>query len=168
MSVQHSVLNVKALVCAFNQEKALVDAFSVIVKNLWESSYNLRFKLYCVPVTAASFPRHILAAAALECKCHICIFRSQHLSASSLSSEYSGPTSALISTYYLTPSDTTSVWWLVIINVVILVSRSMSSRWHYFSILQLTLDVHKCMSSEGSSRSFDYEWKNVPLSLFWV
>ena len=28
----NSVLNVKALVCAFNQEKALVGAFSVIVK----------------------------------------------------------------------------------------------------------------------------------------
>ena len=32
MYVQHSVLNVKALVGAFNQEKALVGAFSVIVK----------------------------------------------------------------------------------------------------------------------------------------
>ena len=32
MSVYHSVLNVKALVGAFNQEKALVGAFSVIVK----------------------------------------------------------------------------------------------------------------------------------------
>merc|ERR1711994_255922 len=30
--VQHSVLNVKALVGAFNQEKALIGAFSVIVK----------------------------------------------------------------------------------------------------------------------------------------
>ena len=30
--VQHSVLNVKALVGTFNQEKALVGAFSVIVK----------------------------------------------------------------------------------------------------------------------------------------
>ena len=30
--VSHSVLNVKALVGAFNQEKALVGAFSVIVK----------------------------------------------------------------------------------------------------------------------------------------
>ena len=33
MSVLHSVLNVKAVVAAFNQEKALVGAFSVI-KNL--------------------------------------------------------------------------------------------------------------------------------------
>ena len=32
MPVWHSVLNVKALVGAFNQEKALVGAFSVIVK----------------------------------------------------------------------------------------------------------------------------------------
>ena len=32
MSVQHSVLDVKVLVGAFNQEKALVGAFSVIVK----------------------------------------------------------------------------------------------------------------------------------------
>ena len=32
MSLQHSVLNVKALVGAFNQENALVGAFSVIVK----------------------------------------------------------------------------------------------------------------------------------------
>ena len=32
MPVKHSVLNVKALVGAFNQEKALVGAFSVIVK----------------------------------------------------------------------------------------------------------------------------------------
>ena len=30
--IQHSVLNVKALVGAFNQEKALVGAFSVIVQ----------------------------------------------------------------------------------------------------------------------------------------
>ena len=29
--VQHSVLNVKAVVASFNQEKALVEAFSVIV-----------------------------------------------------------------------------------------------------------------------------------------
>ena len=32
ISVQHSILNVKALDSTFNQEKALVDAFSVIVK----------------------------------------------------------------------------------------------------------------------------------------
>ena len=32
MPVYHSVLNVKALVGSFNQEKALVGAFSVIVK----------------------------------------------------------------------------------------------------------------------------------------
>ena len=32
MPVQHSVLNVKALVGAINQEKALVGAFSVIVQ----------------------------------------------------------------------------------------------------------------------------------------
>ena len=31
----NSVLNVKALVSAFNQEKALVGAFSVIVQNRW-------------------------------------------------------------------------------------------------------------------------------------
>ena len=30
--VQHSILNVKALDSTFNQERALVDAFSVIVK----------------------------------------------------------------------------------------------------------------------------------------
>ena len=34
MPILHSVLNVKALVGAFNQEKALVEAFSVIVKTL--------------------------------------------------------------------------------------------------------------------------------------
>ena len=33
MTVKHSFLNVKALVGAFNQEKALVGAFSVIVKS---------------------------------------------------------------------------------------------------------------------------------------
>ena len=32
MPVYHSVLNVKAVVGAFNQEKALVGAFSVIVQ----------------------------------------------------------------------------------------------------------------------------------------
>ena len=32
MPVQHSVINVKVLVGAFNQEKALVGAFSLIVK----------------------------------------------------------------------------------------------------------------------------------------
>ena len=42
MSVLHRVLNVKALVGAFNQEKALVGAFSVIM-NL---RVDLRFKLY--------------------------------------------------------------------------------------------------------------------------
>ena len=31
--VQHSVLNVKALVGAFNQEKALIRAFAMIVKS---------------------------------------------------------------------------------------------------------------------------------------
>ena len=36
MSVQHSVLNVKALVGTFNQEKALVGAFSVIVQPVVE------------------------------------------------------------------------------------------------------------------------------------
>ena len=36
--VQHSVLNVKAVVSAFNQEKALVGAFSVIT--------NLRMDLF--------------------------------------------------------------------------------------------------------------------------
>ena len=40
--VKHSILNVKALVGAFNQEKALVGAFSVIVKSsrtfVWSSS----------------------------------------------------------------------------------------------------------------------------------
>ena len=34
--VLHSVLNVKALVGAFNQEKALVGAFSVIVQPVME------------------------------------------------------------------------------------------------------------------------------------
>ena len=40
-----SVLNVKAVVAAFNQEKALVGAFSVIT-NL---RMDLRFKLYYLP-----------------------------------------------------------------------------------------------------------------------
>ena len=40
----NSVLNVKALVGAFNQEKALVGAFSVIVKSSCTSD-NLRLKL---------------------------------------------------------------------------------------------------------------------------
>ena len=43
----NSVLNVKAVVAAFNQEKALVGAFSVIT-NL---RIDLRFKLYCKDVT---------------------------------------------------------------------------------------------------------------------
>ena len=38
MPVKHSVLNVKAVVAAFNQEKALVGAFSVIT--------NLRMELF--------------------------------------------------------------------------------------------------------------------------
>ena len=42
--IYHSVLNVKALVGAFNQEKALVGALSVIVK-LHVIFSNLRFKL---------------------------------------------------------------------------------------------------------------------------
>ena len=46
MPVQHSVLNVKVLVGTFNQEKALVGAFSVIVK-LRVIFGNLRLKLYC-------------------------------------------------------------------------------------------------------------------------
>ena len=37
MPLQHSVLNVKALVGAFNLEKALVGAFSVIVKTECET-----------------------------------------------------------------------------------------------------------------------------------
>ena len=49
--VQHSVLNVKALVGAFNQEKALVGAFSVITK----LRMDLRLKLYntrsCTPTS---------------------------------------------------------------------------------------------------------------------
>ena len=36
-SVKHSVLNVKALVGAFNQEKALIGAFSMIVKTNCET-----------------------------------------------------------------------------------------------------------------------------------
>ena len=36
MPVKHSVLNVKALVGAFNQENALVRAFSVIVQPVVE------------------------------------------------------------------------------------------------------------------------------------
>ena len=36
MPVLHSVLNVKAVVAAFNQEKALVGAFSVIVQPVVE------------------------------------------------------------------------------------------------------------------------------------
>ena len=35
--VQHSVLNVKAVIATFNQEKALVGAFSVIVKTDFET-----------------------------------------------------------------------------------------------------------------------------------
>ena len=38
MPVKHSVLNVKAVIAAFNQEKALVGAFSVIT--------NLRMDLF--------------------------------------------------------------------------------------------------------------------------
>ena len=34
MPVEHSVLNVKVVVAAINQEKALVGAFSVIVKTV--------------------------------------------------------------------------------------------------------------------------------------
>ena len=36
MSVLHSVFNVKAVVAAFNQEKALVGAFSVITNHRME------------------------------------------------------------------------------------------------------------------------------------
>ena len=47
--VQHSALNVKAVVAAFNQEKALVGAFSVImITNLW---MDLRFKIHSDIVT---------------------------------------------------------------------------------------------------------------------
>ena len=35
VSLVSAVLNVKAVVAALNQEKALVGAFSVIVKNRW-------------------------------------------------------------------------------------------------------------------------------------
>ena len=48
LPVQHSVLNVKSLVGAFNQEKALVGAFSVIVKTGCEtdgSFYSTRLDL---------------------------------------------------------------------------------------------------------------------------
>ena len=38
MPIKHSVLNVKAVVAAFNQEKALVGAFSVLT--------NLRMELF--------------------------------------------------------------------------------------------------------------------------
>ena len=49
--VSHSVLNKKALVCTFNQEKALIGAFSVIAKSS-RTFINLRFKLYNRPRTA--------------------------------------------------------------------------------------------------------------------
>ena len=43
----NSVLNVKAIVGAFNQERALVGAFSMIVKSSRTFGLdNLRFKLY--------------------------------------------------------------------------------------------------------------------------
>ena len=42
--IWHSVLYVKAVVAAFNQEKALVGAFSVITK----LRMDLRFKLYYI------------------------------------------------------------------------------------------------------------------------
>ena len=47
----------KALVGTFNQEKALVGAFSVIVK-LHEISGNHRWKFYCIPLpdAAAALP----------------------------------------------------------------------------------------------------------------
>ena len=47
--VQHSVLNVKALLGAFNQEKALVGAFSVIVQLVVEPMD--RFAAQFVPIT---------------------------------------------------------------------------------------------------------------------
>ena len=56
-----NALNVKALVGAFNQEKALVGAFSVIVK-LRVISGNHRLKFYCIPLPDAAAalpgPRH--------------------------------------------------------------------------------------------------------------
>ena len=45
-TLQHSVLNVKAVVAAFNQEKALVGAFSVIM--------NLRMDLFEALATTVS------------------------------------------------------------------------------------------------------------------
>ena len=50
------MLNVKAVV-AFNQEKALVGAFSVIVKY----SANIRLKLYLLPYTALRMCRLVVA-----------------------------------------------------------------------------------------------------------
>ena len=51
--IQHSVLNVKAVVAALNQEKALVGAFSVIT--------NLRMELF-----EALIPRQTLGPSASE------------------------------------------------------------------------------------------------------
>ena len=54
--VQHSVLNVKALVGAYNQEKALVGAFSVIVQlHRLIDLRHYNFPLFCrVAVLAAA------------------------------------------------------------------------------------------------------------------
>ena len=46
----HSVLNVKALVGAFNQEKALVGAFSVIVKTNCETDGALHSTTHNMPI----------------------------------------------------------------------------------------------------------------------
>ena len=55
MSLQHSVLNVKALVGAFNQENALVGALSVIVKTDCETD-GLFYNTMC-RITAAHLTR---------------------------------------------------------------------------------------------------------------
>ena len=46
MAVQHSVLDVKAVVAAFNQEKALVGAFSVIT-NLRIAFVSVCMRILC-------------------------------------------------------------------------------------------------------------------------
>ena len=60
-SIVHSVLNVKAIVAAFNQEKALVGAFSVIVK-LVVIFAKVRLKLYYLPRIRRRSPTLSLAA----------------------------------------------------------------------------------------------------------
>ena len=62
----NSVLNVKAVVAAFNHEKALVEAFSVIIHT---SSPINRVQHQCLCVAACDPPRLVIAAVHIQRDC---------------------------------------------------------------------------------------------------